>query len=100
MTKQVFPSEEEVFTAFNYTPLSQVKVVILGQDPYFNPGQAHGLCFSVQKGVKVPPSLLRIFKVLEATIPGFKRPKHGYLGGWAKQGVLMLNATFATLQSL
>jgi len=90
---KIFPSDEEVFNAFNYTPLDQVKVVILGQDPYFNPGQAHGLCFSVQKGIQVPPSLVTIYKELERSIPGFKRPQHGCLEEWARQGVLLLNAT-------
>lgn len=96
--KVIYPPDEEVFTAFNTTSLDNVKVVIIGQDPYFNPGQGHGLCFSVQKGVKVPPSLNRIYKVLEKTIPGWKHPKHGYLLEWAEQGVLMLNATLTVMQ--
>uniref|UniRef100_A0A6B2LDE6 Uracil-DNA glycosylase n=1 Tax=Arcella intermedia TaxID=1963864 RepID=A0A6B2LDE6_9EUKA len=89
----VYPADEEVFSAFQYTPLDQVKIVIIGQDPYFNPNQAHGLSFSVKKGTAVPPSLNRIYNVLEKTIPGFKKPKHGYLESWARQGVLMINAT-------
>jgi len=89
----VYPPEEEVFSAFNFTPLDKVKVVIIGQDPYFNPGQANGLCFSVKRGVKVPPSLARIYQVLSNIIPGFTKPKHGSLEEWALQGVLLLNAT-------
>jgi len=89
----VFPSDEDVFNAFNFTPVDQVRVVIVGQDPYFNPGQAHGLCFSVRKGVKVPPSLNRMYKALEKTVPDFENPKHGFLEEWAKRGVLMLNAS-------
>eukprot|EP01125_Pyxidicula_operculata_P014359 TRINITY_DN4779_c0_g1_i1.p1 TRINITY_DN4779_c0_g1~~TRINITY_DN4779_c0_g1_i1.p1 ORF type:complete len:666 (+),score=93.69 TRINITY_DN4779_c0_g1_i1:21-2018(+) len=90
---KVYPPQNEVFEAFNLTPLNQVKAVIIGQDPYFNEDQAHGLCFSVRKGVKIPPSLSRIYNVLEKTIPGWKRPNHGCLEEWAKQGVLLLNAT-------
>jgi len=89
----VFPPDSEVLNAFNYTPLDKVRVVIIGQDPYFNPGQAHGICFSVKKGVKVPPSLNRMYKAITKTVPGFKTPKHGCLEEWAKRGVLMLNAT-------
>jgi len=90
---EVYPPNEEIFNAFNFTPIEKIKVVIIGQDPYFNPNQAHGLCFSVKKGVKPPPSLVRMYKVLETTCPGFKSPSHGCLEDWAKQGVLMLNAT-------
>jgi len=89
----VYPPDEEVFNAFNSTPLDKVRVVIIGQDPYFNEGQAHGLCFSVKKGVAIPPSLNRLYKVLQKTIPGFKIPNHGCLQEWANRGVLMLNAT-------
>jgi len=89
----VYPPKGLVFHAFNMTPIEEVKVVIIGQDPYFNEGQAHGLCFSVMRGVAVPPSLKRIYKALEASIPGFKAPKHGCLEEWAARGVLMLNAT-------
>lgn len=70
-------------------PLDKVKVVILGQDPYHNDGQAHGLCFSVPFGVRIPPSLLNMYKELENDIPGFKRPNHGHLEKWAEQGILM-----------
>jgi uracil-DNA glycosylase len=90
---EVYPPVEEVFAAFNSCPLDKIKVVIIGQDPYFNPGQAEGLCFSVKKGVAVPPSLNRIYKVVQKNIPGFIIPKHGSLKEWAERGVLMLNAT-------
>lgn len=89
----VHPPADQVFAAFNAVPLSEVKVVILGQDPYHEPGQAHGMCFSVQKGITPPPSLKNIYKELVSDIPGFKPPDHGYLMPWAKQGVLLLNAT-------
>lgn len=94
---QIYPPDEDVFSMLNLCPIDKVKVVILGQDPYFNPGQAHGLCFSVRKGVPVPPSLNRIYKVLKDSIPGFNIPKHGCLVEWAQQGVLMLNATYSPL---
>ncbi len=89
-TRQIFPPADDIFNAFHLTPLSQVKVVILGQDPYHNVGQAHGLCFSVRKGVEVPPSLVNIYKELHDDL-GCEIPKHGCLTKWAKQGVLMLN---------
>ncbi|EPY33710.1 uracil-DNA glycosylase [Strigomonas culicis] len=82
-----------IFTALNRTPLEAVKVVLLGQDPYHDVGQAHGLCFSVQPGVPPPPSLRNMYKELAQDIPGFAAPPHGYLQSWADQGVLMLNAT-------
>ena len=87
----VYPPKEDVFNAFRLTELSDVKVVILGQDPYHGPNQAHGLAFSVRPGVAVPPSLMNMYKELEQDIPGFSRPNHGYLESWAKQGVLLLN---------
>lgn len=87
----VYPPRQDVFNAFRFTELSAVKVVILGQDPYHGPGQAHGLSFSVLPGITPPPSLLNMYKELEASIPGFTRPKHGYLESWARQGVLLLN---------
>lgn len=90
-TYPVFPPSDEIFNAFNYTPLSKVKCVIIGQDPYHNVGQAHGLCFSVKPEVDIPPSLANIYKELHSDI-GFKIPEHGYLKKWADQGVLMLNA--------
>lgn len=91
-TKTIFPPPENVFTWANRCDIRDVKVVILGQDPYHGAGQAHGLSFSVPRGVTPPPSLLNIFKELETDIPGFKRPGHGDLNGWARQGVLLLNA--------
>uniref|UniRef100_A0A1I7SXI4 Uracil-DNA glycosylase n=2 Tax=Caenorhabditis tropicalis TaxID=1561998 RepID=A0A1I7SXI4_9PELO len=91
--KQVFPPPSQIFTTFNVLPFEEVSVVIIGQDPYHDDNQAHGLSFSVQKGVKPPPSLKNIFKELETDIEGFKRPNHGNLLGWARQGVFMLNAT-------
>lgn len=87
---QVFPPANEVFNALNLTPLSQVKAVIIGQDPYHDVGQAHGLCFSVKPGVKVPPSLANIYKELHDDL-GCSIPEDGYLVKWATQGVLMLN---------
>lgn len=76
----------------------QVKVVILGQDPYHGPGQAHGMCFSVRAGVPPPPSLVNIYKELESDVEGFHHPDHGYLMGWARQGVLLLNACLTVRQ--
>ncbi len=89
---EVFPPTEEVFQAFELTPFEKVKVVILGQDPYHGPGQAHGLCFSVKKGEKQPPSLKNIFKELQGDL-GIEKPLHGYLGKWAEGGVFLLNTT-------
>ena len=89
-TTVVFPPADDIFNAFHLTPLSKVKVVILGQDPYHNNGQAHGLSFSVQKGVDIPPSLVNIYKELHDDL-GCTIPNHGCLTKWAKQGVLMLN---------
>ena len=91
--KEIYPPGPLIFNALNSTPLEQVKVVIIGQDPYHGPSQAHGLCFSVERGVAVPPSLKNMYKELEADIPGFKRPAHGNLESWARQGVFMLNAS-------
>lgn len=93
----IFPPEKDVFSAFEYVELTDIKVVILGQDPYHGAGQAHGLAFSVLPSVKVPPSLVNIYKELATDIPGFETPKHGYLVDWAKQGVLLLN-TVLTVQ--
>ncbi len=92
-TELIFPSEADVFHAFELTPLDQVKVVILGQDPYHNHGQAHGLSFSVPKGIPLPPSLKNIFKELATDMEGFSIPVSGDLTAWAVQGVLLLNAT-------
>ncbi len=90
-TREVFPPSTDIFNAFAFTPLEQVKVVILGQDPYHDVGQANGLCFSVHKGVKVPPSLVNIYKELHSDL-GCTIPSHGDLTKWAKQGVLLLNS--------
>lgn len=89
--RRVYPPGPEIFAALDATPFEQVKVVILGQDPYHGPGQAHGLCFSVRPGTPVPPSLQNIYKEIEADI-GIKPPDHGYLLPWARRGVLLLNA--------
>ncbi|MGN0325415.1 MAG: uracil-DNA glycosylase [Lachnospiraceae bacterium] len=89
-TRQIFPASEDIFNALHLTPLNQVKVVILGQDPYHEIGQAHGLCFSVKKGVDIPPSLVNIYKELHDDL-GCTIPEHGYLVKWAEQGVLLLN---------
>jgi len=89
---EVFPPADEVFAALHLTPYAEVKVLILGQDPYHGPGQAHGLCFSVRRGVDVPPSLQNIYTELESDL-GVPRPDHGNLEAWARQGVLLLNAT-------
>lgn len=88
---QVFPPPSDVFSALALTPYSEVKVLLLGQDPYHDDGQAHGLCFSVKPGVKVPPSLRNVYKELQADL-GCTIPDHGFLEHWARQGVLMLNA--------
>ena len=88
---RIYPPGPQIFAAFDATPFEQVKVVVLGQDPYHGPGQAHGLCFSVLPGVPVPPSLLNIFKELETSL-GLPRPEHGCLLPWARRGVLLLNA--------
>ncbi|MEH1923268.1 uracil-DNA glycosylase [Nostoc sp.] len=90
----IYPAKEETFSAFELTPYDQVKVVLLGQDPYHNENQAHGLCFSVRPGVKPPPSLGNIFKELKQDI-GFETPNNGYLVTWAKQGILMLNTVLS-----
>lgn len=89
--KTIYPPKEAVFNAFRFTEFADVKVVILGQDPYHGPNQAHGLCFSVQPGVAVPPSLRNMYKELATDIAGFTEPGHGNLEAWARQGVLLLN---------
>jgi uracil-DNA glycosylase len=88
----VYPPGNKIFSAFDHTPWDEVKVVILGQDPYHGQGQAHGLCFSVPPGIKSPPSLVNIFKELQTDL-GIPIPPHGNLEAWADQGVLLLNAT-------
>lgn len=96
--KVIYPHSSNWFHALETTPLDQVKVVILGQDPYHQPGQAHGLCFSVKPGVKTPPSLVNIYKELESDL-GVKPVAHGYLESWAKQGVLLINAVLTVEDS-
>tara|TARA_B110000902_G_scaffold144282_1_gene166290 strand:- start:79 stop:798 length:720 start_codon:yes stop_codon:yes gene_type:complete len=96
--KVIYPPSSEWFGAFDTTPFDKVRVVILGQDPYHGPGQAHGLCFSVLPGIKVPPSLANIYKELEADL-GVTIPDHGCLTHWAEQGVLLLNATLTVEQA-
>lgn len=96
--KVIYPPGSQWFSAFNDTPFDKVRVVILGQDPYHGPDQAHGLCFSVLPGVKVPPSLANIYKELASDL-GIKQPNHGCLTSWAKQGVLLLNATLTVEQA-
>lgn len=87
----IYPPQKDVFNAFRFTELGDVKVVILGQDPYHGPNQAHGLAFSVRPGIIPPPSLLNMYQELENSIAGFERPAHGYLESWARQGVMLLN---------
>ncbi len=94
----VYPKGSEIFNAFNTTPFDKVEVVILGQDPYHGPNQAHGLSFSVRKGVSLPPSLVNIYKEIEAEY-GVRMPRVGDLTGWAQQGVLLLNATLTVRQA-
>lgn len=91
-SRVIYPDMYDIFNAFKYTAYEDVKVVIIGQDPYHQPGQAHGMCFSVKPGVPAPPSLQNIFKELSAEYPGYRMPEDGYLVRWAEQGVLLLNA--------
>ena len=93
----VYPNMYDIFNALRYTPYERVKAVILGQDPYHGPGQAHGLCFSVKRGVPAPPSLQNIFKELKDDL-GIDPPPHGELTSWAKQGVLLLNTVLTVRQ--
>ena len=95
--KIIYPAGSNWFAAFNYTPFDQVKVVILGQDPYHGPNQAHGLCFSVLPGIAIPPSLRNMYQELQADL-GVTAPDHGCLTHWAEQGVLLLNATLTVEQ--
>jgi len=99
MGKAIYPPPKRIFSALNATPFEQVKVVILGQDPYHGPGQAHGLCFSVLPGVQPPPSLQNIFAELQRDL-GVPRPEHGCLMPWARQGVLLLNAVLTVERGL
>lgn len=94
----IYPPEDAVFNAFDSTPLNDVKVVIIGQDPYHGENQAHGLCFSVLPEVKIPPSLVNMYKELANDIDGFVIPNHGYLQKWAEQGVLLLNTVLTVEQ--
>lgn len=94
----IYPPSQQWFAAFNSTPLEQVRVVIIGQDPYHGPGQAEGLCFSVPRGVKPPPSLVNIFKTIEADTGQAVDRSHGCLRGWAEQGVLLLNSVLTVEQ--
>ncbi|GAK83869.1 uracil-DNA glycosylase family 1 [Vibrio ponticus] len=96
--KTIFPPAADVFNAFKATEFGQVKVVILGQDPYHGQNQAHGLCFSVLPGIKTPPSLVNMYKELAQDITGFEIPQHGYLQKWAEQGVLLLNTVLTVEQ--
>ena len=96
--KHIFPKGSEYFRALDLTPLADVKVVILGQDPYHGLGQAHGLCFSVRPGVRIPPSLVNIFKEMESDL-GIERARHGFLEHWARQGVLLLNSVLTVEES-
>ena len=95
----IYPPASDVFAALQLTDIDAVKVVILGQDPYHGDGQAHGLCFSVRPGVRVPPSLVNIYKEIEADL-GIPRPHHGFLEHWAKQGVLLLNSVLTVERGL
>jgi len=97
--KRIFPASSQWFRALDLTPLDKVRVVILGQDPYHGPGQAHGLCFSVPPGVPPPPSLVNIYKELASDV-GMTRPEHGFLEHWARQGVLLLNAVLTVEMGL
>lgn len=97
-TQRIYPPQPDVFNALRYSSYADTKVVILGQDPYHQEGQAHGLCFSVNKGVKIPPSLGNIYKELQADL-GIQPPHHGYLASWAQQGVLLLNAVLTVRDS-
>ena len=97
-TKKIYPKPENIFSALNMVKYEDVKVVIFGQDPYHQPGQAHGLCFSVQEGVKIPPSLVNIFKEIEDEF-GYKCLTNGDLSRWAKQGVLLLNTSLTVEDS-
>ena len=89
---EIYPPEEDTFRALELTPYDEVKVLLLGQDPYPGPNQGHGLCFSVRRNIPIPASLKNIYKELESDIHGFRRPNNGYLVSWARQGMLMLNA--------
>lgn len=95
---EIYPMDEDIYNAFELTPFADIKVVILGQDPYHGPGQAHGLSFSVREGVKVPPSLANMYKELDNDQANFHIPSHGDLSYWAEQGVLLLNTVLTVQQ--
>ena len=97
-TRTIYPDMHDIFNAQKYTPYNAVKAVIIGQDPYHGKGQAHGLCFSVKKGIQPPPSLVNIFKELNADL-GIAAPSHGELTSWAKQGVLLLNTALTVREA-
>ena len=97
--KRIFPDMNDIFNAFRYTPYESVRAVIIGQDPYHGYGQAHGLCFSVKKGVAVPPSLINIFKELKDDL-GIEPPNHGELTSWAQNGVMLLNSVLTVREGL
>ena len=97
--KTIFPERKNIMNSMKYTPYENVKVVIVGQDPYHGIGEAHGLCFSVQKGIVPPPSLKNMFKELNSDL-GISEPNHGELTNWAKQGVLMLNTVLTVRQGM
>lgn len=97
-SKMIYPKAEDIFNAYHLCPYSKLKILILGQDPYHGYNQAHGLCFSVKKGVKIPPSLVNIYKELKEDI-GVEIPNHGYLKKWAEQGVFLLNTTLTVVES-
>jgi len=97
--EEIYPPRDEVFSAFSYTAPEEVRVVIVGQDPYHGPGQAHGLSFSVKPGIAIPPSLQNIYKELKSDL-GIAAPNHGSLIDWAKQGVLLLNATLTVRKKM
>lgn len=97
-TRVIYPNMYHIFNALKFTAYEDVKAVILGQDPYHQPGQAHGLCFSVQKGVQIPPSLVNIYKELESDL-GIKPASHGNLESWAQNGVLLLNTVLTVRQN-
>jgi uracil-DNA glycosylase len=98
--KIIYPAEDQIFNAFNFTPFNQIKVVIVGQDPYHGPNQANGLCFSVAANAPIPPSLRNIYKELKNNYPNYNMPTHGYLEYWAKQGILLLNSSLTVEKGL
>ncbi|QOI10929.1 uracil-DNA glycosylase [Blochmannia endosymbiont of Colobopsis nipponica] len=96
--KTIYPDKKDIFNAFRYTAFNKIKVVIIGQDPYHQPKQAHGFCFSVPPGINIPPTLINIYKELLSDIPDFKIPNHGCLQNWALQGVFLLNCILTVEQ--